>query len=115
MAERASEGPAMRVEGVGGGEGHATETHEQVSGRQVPDEEVGGVVQFPVDNDAHQQEGIAHAGHEHHDGVERHEEWLEAQQELCPREHVQQVRLVGGGKPQHAVGVSGPGVHYHQA
>lgn len=94
MTQGPPEGPAVAGERVRHGEGDAAQAHEQVPGGQVPDEEVGGVVELLVHQDAEQQQGVAHAGHHHDEAVERQEDGLETQQQLHAHERVQGVALV---------------------
>lgn len=88
------EGPAVAGERVRHGEGDAAQTHQQVPSGQVPDEEVGGVVELLVHQNAEQQQGVAHASHHHDEAVERQEDGLETQQQLHAHERVQGVALV---------------------
>ncbi len=94
MAEGSPKSPAMAVEGIRHSQGNTTQTHQQVSSRQVTDEKVGGVVEFLVRQDASQKEGVPNTSHHHYEAVERQKERFEAQKKLHADEHVQGVTVV---------------------
>lgn len=88
------EGPAVAGERVRHGERNAAQAHQQVPSGQVTDEEVGGVVELLVHQNAEQQEGVPHTSHHHDEAVERQEDGFETQEQLHAHERVQGVALV---------------------
>lgn len=84
----------MAVERIGHSHRHAAQAHQQIPGGQVADEEVCGVVEPLVKQDANQQEGVANTGDHHHDDVEGQEERFEVEQQLRPYERIQRVTSV---------------------
>lgn len=94
MTHGSAESPSVGVERVGHSHRHTAQAHQQIPGGQVADEEVCGVVEPLVKQDADQQEGVANAGDHHDYDVERQEERFEVEQEFGPYEGFQRVTLV---------------------
>lgn len=94
MTHGSAKSPSVGVERVGHSHRHAAQTHQQIPGGQVADEEVCGVVEPLVEQDANQQEGVANAGHHHDDDVEGQEERFEVEQQFGTNERLQRVTLV---------------------
>lgn len=86
--------PPVGVERIGHSHRHAAQAHQQIPGSQVADEEVSGIVEPLVKQDANQQEGVANTGYHHDYDVEWQEERFEVEQEFGPYKGFQRVALV---------------------
>lgn len=94
MAHGSPKSPAVAVEGIRHSHWNTTQTHQQVSSCQVTNEEVGGIVEFLVRQNAKQKDGVSNTSNHHYEEVEREEQRLETKKQLHPYKRIQWVAVV---------------------